>query len=60
MTKANEYTVKRVADDKFELWLADQRLAILTKEEAWPVITGKVHPQTMVPKADDEEKRTTP
>jgi hypothetical protein len=47
MTKANEYTVKRIGKDEFELWHDDERLAMLTKEEAWPVMMGQVHPDVI-------------
>jgi hypothetical protein len=48
MTKANEYTVKRIDEDTFELWHDDKHLATLTKEEAWPVMIGQVHPNIIV------------
>lgn len=46
--KAKEYTVKRIDDDTFELWHEGIQLATLSKEEAWPVMIGRVHPQEVV------------
>jgi hypothetical protein len=52
--KANEYTVKSIGDDMFELWHHDRHLATLTKAEAWPVMLGRVHPEDVVQTAEDE------
>jgi hypothetical protein len=54
MTKAEEYTVKRIDKDTFELWHRDKRLATLTREEAWPVMIGRVRPDTIVFEQLDE------
>ena len=51
MTKGNDYTVKRIDEDVFELWYEDDCLTTLTKKEAWPVMTGQVHPSTVVPES---------
>jgi hypothetical protein len=48
MTKASEYIVKRVDKETYELWYDDKRLATLTREEAWPVMTGQVSPSVIV------------
>ncbi len=48
MTDAKEYTVKRIDKNTFELWHEEQRLATLTKEEAWPVMIGQVHPDAII------------
>ncbi len=60
MARANEYTVKRIEEDVFELWLDDKCLATLTKEEAWPVMVGQVHPGDIViqTKPLDEEGKS--
>jgi hypothetical protein len=52
--KAKDYTVKRVDKDTFELWHEDVQLATLSKEEAWPVMIGKVHPEEAL--QDDGER----
>ena len=44
MSKASEYTIKRIDENHFELWHDDQHLATMTKKEAWPVMTGQIHP----------------
>jgi hypothetical protein len=59
MNKTNEYTVKRIDDDLFELWFDDERLATMTKEEAWPVMMGQVHPDTVIDQ-QIEETETDP
>lgn len=48
MHKTNEYTVKRIDNDLFELWFDDECLATLTKQEAWPVMVGRVHPDEII------------
>ena len=48
-TSAKEYTVKRIEEDRFELWYEDTQLVTLTKDEAWPVMLGQVHPEEVVP-----------
>jgi hypothetical protein len=40
MNKTNEYTVKWIENDLFELWFDDERLVTLTKQEVWPVMVG--------------------
>jgi hypothetical protein len=54
-TKAIDYTVKRIDEDVFELWYDDDCLATLTKEQAWPVMIGQVHPSTVVHERTDEK-----
>jgi hypothetical protein len=56
MTKANEYTVKRINENTFELWYDDQCLATLTRKEAWPVLIGQVHPESIIRDQTYEEK----
>jgi hypothetical protein len=48
-TSAKEYTVKRIEEDVFELWYEDTQLVTLTKDEAWPVMLGQIHPEEVVP-----------
>ncbi len=48
-TSAKEYTVKRIEENKFELWYEDTQLVTLTKDEAWPVMLGQVHPEEVIP-----------
>jgi hypothetical protein len=55
MTKANTYSVKRIEKDVFELWHDDECLATLTKEQAWPVMIGRVHPSAVVDKQCDDK-----
>jgi len=59
MSKASEYTVKRIDENHFELWHDEQHLATLTKEEAWPVITGQIHPNTVISEHPSEEATIT-
>lgn len=59
MAEASEYSVQRIDEDLFELWHEDTLLATLTKEEAWPVMIGQVHPDAVVrerEKLDDGER----
>lgn len=53
--KAKDYTVKRVDEDTFELWHEDTQLATLTKDEAWPVMIGRVHPEEVVQDNEEQE-----
>lgn len=53
--KAKDYTVKRVGEDTFELWHDDTQLATLTKDEAWPVMIGRIHPEEVVPGDEEQE-----
>lgn len=55
MTKASAYTVKRIEADVFELWHDDDCLATLTKEQAWPVMIGQVHPSVVVDEQGDDK-----
>ncbi len=54
MNKTNEYTVKRIENDLFELWFNDECLATLTKQEAWPVMVGQVHPDEVIDQQTDQ------
>ena len=53
-TKPKEYTVKRVEENLFELWHDEDHLATLSKEEAWPVMLGRVHPEEMLKQKEEE------
>jgi len=55
MAKASEYVVQRIDEDTFELWLENNLLATLTKEEAWPVILGQIHPDDVSYEHEDEQ-----
>lgn len=55
--KAKDYTVKRIAEDKFELWFDETHLTTLTKDEAWPVMLGRVHPEDVVRKTRDDASK---
>ena len=57
--RINEFNVKRIDEDTFELWYEDERLAILTREEAWPVMMGQVHPDTFL-REQTNETATSP
>lgn len=48
MSAASDYTVKRIDPETFELWRADKLLATLSRDEAWPVMMGQVHPSSVV------------
>jgi hypothetical protein len=48
MPKAKDFTVKRIGEDEFELWHDDQFLLTMTREEAYPVMLGRVHPREVV------------
>jgi hypothetical protein len=48
MPKAKDFTVKRIGEDEFELWHDDQFLLTMTREEAYPVMLGRVHPGEVV------------
>jgi hypothetical protein len=48
MSEAKDFTVKRIGDDEFELWHDDEFLLTMTKEEAYPVMLGRVHPTEVV------------
>ena len=48
MSKAKEFTVKRIGEDEYELWHDDKFLLTMTKEEAYPVMLGRVHPDEVV------------
>jgi hypothetical protein len=48
MPQAKDFTVKRISEDEFELWHEDEFLLTMTKEEAYPVMLGRVHPGEMV------------
>jgi hypothetical protein len=54
MSQSNEYTVKRVEEDSFELWFDEECLATLTRAEAWPVMIGRIHPQTFLEEQANE------
>lgn len=55
--KASEYTVKRIEEDQFELWYEEKRLVTMSKDEAWPVMLGRIHPEEMLKRKKGE---TTP
>jgi len=57
MNTGSEYTVKRIDTETFELWRADELLATMTREEAWPVMMGRVHPSSLL---EDEPEGATP
>lgn len=46
--RINQFNVKRIEEDIFELWHEDKCLATLTREEAWPVMMGQIHPDTVI------------
>lgn len=48
MSKAKEFTVKRIGEDEYELWHDDKFLLTMTKEEAYPVMLGRIHPEEVV------------
>ncbi len=48
MTEANAYTVKRIDKDTYELWYENEYITALTREQAWPVMIGQVHPSSVV------------
>jgi hypothetical protein len=48
MPEAKDFTVKRIGEDEFELWHDDKFLLTMTREEAYPVMLGRVHPREMV------------
>ena len=58
MTRADEYTVKRIDENTYELWYDDRCLATLTREEAWPVLTGQVHPESIIREQNNEPTAT--
>lgn len=53
-TKPKEYTVKRIEENLFELWYEERCLATLSKEEAWPVMLGRIHPEAMLNRIEDD------
>jgi hypothetical protein len=55
--KAKDYTVKRIDEDKFELWFDETHLTTLTKDEAWPVMLGRVHPEDFLRKTRDDASK---
>lgn len=59
MKKANEYTVKRIDQDTYELWYYDRCLATLTREKAWPVLIGQVHPESIIREQNSEPTEST-
>ncbi|MFN2134305.1 MAG: hypothetical protein ACK2UK_00010 [Candidatus Promineifilaceae bacterium] len=60
---ASEYAVQRVGENAFEIWHENRLLATLSKEEAWPVMIGQVHPESVIneeggdPGSDQREGR---
>lgn len=46
--RIDEFNIKRIDADVFELWHEDKHLATLTREEAWPVMMGQVHPDVIL------------
>jgi hypothetical protein len=48
MPEAKDFTVKRIGEDEFELWHDEKFLITMTKEEAYPVMLGRVHPREVV------------
>jgi len=54
MNNANEYVVQKIDDDEYELWFEDTLLATMTKEEAYPVMLGQVHPEEYLAEHHDE------
>ena len=46
--RIDEFNIKRINANTFELWHGDQHLATLTREEAWPIMIGRVHPDTIM------------
>jgi len=43
----NEYTLKKISDNEWQLLRADRLLATLTRADAWRVMLGKVDPEAM-------------
>lgn len=54
--RIDEFNVKRIDEDVFELWHEDEHLATLTREEAWPVMMGQVHPEVVIQEQMDESQ----
>lgn len=54
--RIDEFNVKRIDEDVFELWHEDEHLATLTREEAWPVMMGQVHPDVIIQEQMDESQ----
>lgn len=57
MAEVSEYVVQRVDEDTFELWLDGNLLETLTKEEAWPVMLGRIHPEVVVREKHAEKQQ---
>ena len=43
----NEYTLKKISDNEWQLLRADRLLATLTRADAWRVMLGQVDPETL-------------
>jgi hypothetical protein len=56
--RINDFNVKRIDEDVFELWYQDEHLVTMTKEEAWPVMLGQVHPADVIREQTDETATT--
>jgi hypothetical protein len=54
MNNANEYVVQKIDDDEYELWFEDACLATMSKEEAYPVMLGQIHPEEFLAEHDEE------
>jgi hypothetical protein len=54
--RIDEFNVKRIDEDVFELWHEDEHLATLTREEAWPVMMGQVHPDVIIQEQINESQ----
>jgi hypothetical protein len=60
MNRADQYTVKRIDRETYELWYEDRRLATLTREEAWPVMVGQISPGAIVGNGIDDTPSGNP
>jgi hypothetical protein len=54
MNSASDYVVKKIAEDEYELWFEDRLLATMTKEEAYPVMLGQIHPEKFLADQDGD------
>lgn len=46
--RIDQFNIKRINADAFQLWHEDKHLATLTREEAWPIMMGRVHPDAIL------------
>jgi hypothetical protein len=60
MNNANEYVVQKIDEDEFELWFEDTLLATMTKEEAYPVMLGQIHPQEYLAEQREAQPMSLP